>query len=1210
MKRKKQFFAGLKPRWFSAVVALWLAGDISIFAQVPLSNLVVAVGTTIQSTNGQNWSYMLIGSEVSSLIAGKQFAVFGKNGYPTNTGTFTQRGTMLPQTSVATINTLLNQSVVLRDDLTALNNALNVVLRNVSGATNQSPSQKMAAALQLAKTDSEMRSTLGLLGRNHPGVLLCSGLAFSEVITGVTTYEIREINPGNGVAGDVLGRVTVVPGNPVVLPAPGFPFQMQDAGMAFRDNTNNSAERLKIYLRWGTPPELRRLALLSYGFNVWRMTNTVALQNSFNLTPPTLAQLYANATMANDSPVLATRDFAAADPGNLSDPTTFFFADDNGRKFGLPAFTDGAKYYYFITARDLLGRDGFVSAGSPATACRRLPPEAPTGLKIKNVLAAVSVGGVNTNQPRLRLDWVQNTDTNDNVAAYGIYLWDNPASALTNDVSGTNHLIATVPQRAGTNANQFLVDGANLPIAASVSNYWFTVRAVSQAACGPLFSPHSPPAWGVLRERQGPAAATGKVFGSCGTPVVMFQNLNAFAVSGNTNGQFSSYRLTCQRRDSGIAWVLFTLTSGSSTNVIGPVQFPPDGDTVSADITVPNNFASPLITNQVVCAVGDFEDNNSPPATNIFVTDVTVTNAGQENIFLAGELLLTALNASDPLLAALNGGFSSCSETFAVTPHADGTVSMRFYEGGNLNVPRLVQVLTSNIWTDVGVARPDTNQVYWIHYPACLIGPLPTFRGCIINVPGAGDCDQHITSAGGTVAPIIVSFQPTPRSREYRLYRRMDDGPASLVAQGATTDDPSQSIVIPDDAMPPSAAHLCYYVQMLDEHGNGSPLALLGCEYAKPVTLPRPVLAEPKPIGDTNHPQVLLNWFCPVAGVHRFQINISRDDHTNRTQATGLIAPQLSHLFTYDNKKIYAGLFPGKLRYLVPGEAQVTPPISSGLNGSFGPGPQFSLTADVVAGGTYSVTVSAVDDHDKAYNASDAQTFTWKMINTNLVTVPWPARPLPAVTHFDDDNGSTNLRVAAVVLRYDTGNVQTFLDPRYPVGIRIGSLNGAAGLTVNGGVTFNVGNTNFFHYLPAPSEQNPTRFLFTRHAASPDRNGEPLLPIVVYRQQVASSAFPKVSGNVMQVTPLLEKLAWRFFPHINGSANTPPDQTVVYDLLIAAGSELITQSGTFAYSYNLYVRDQQPVLIGASYHYYVVRFNAKHEVAETIDAGTVTIPPN
>jgi hypothetical protein len=42
----------------------------------------------------------------------------------------------------------------------------------------------------------------------------------------------------------------------------------------------------------------------------------------------------------------------------------------------------------------------------------------------------------------------------------------------------------------------------------------------------------------------------------------------------------------------------------------------------------------------------------------------------------------------------------------------------------------------------------------------------------------------------------------------------------------------------------------------------------------------------------------------------------------------------------------------------------------------------------------------------------------------------------------------------------------------------------------------------------------------------------------------------------------------------------------------------------------LYLRDQQPVIAGARYAYYIVRFNAKREVQEIIPAGEVELPLN
>ena len=401
------------------ILALSLLTALSAVAQTPLSNLVFTVGTTIQDSGGHNWSYVLIGAPQPQLLAGKRFSIFGKPGFPTNAGSFTLRGTIFQQTDPNAINALLTQSIALGENLTSLSNALNTLLHKVPGITNLSLPQKILAGFQAAQSNANTGQFLGLLAQSialgenltslsnalntllhkvpgitnlalpqkilagfqaaqsnantaqflgllahvNPGLTMCAGQAFAEQITGVTTYEVRELNLATGAPGDALGRVTITPGAPTVLPSPGYPFQVV---------TNDPSDHLRIRLRWGTPPELRRLSLLGFGYNLWRIPITNALAAGYNTIPPTLSQLYGDThfTLANSAPVMAAKDFttghgagAADDP---ADPTTFFFSDDNGHAFGLPPFTDGAQFYYFVTARDVLGRDGLVSPGGLA----------------------------------------------------------------------------------------------------------------------------------------------------------------------------------------------------------------------------------------------------------------------------------------------------------------------------------------------------------------------------------------------------------------------------------------------------------------------------------------------------------------------------------------------------------------------------------------------------------------------------------------------------------------------------------------------------------------------------------------------------------------------------------------------------------------------------------------------------------------------------
>jgi hypothetical protein len=1177
-----------------ALVALLLTSLLLGFAplsraQVPLSDLIFTVGTTIEDGTNQR-SYVLLNSPDSHLLAGKRFAVYGKAGYPESPNAFTLRGTLAQQNDPVAIDLLLNQSVGLRQDLPALDAALTMLLHSVPGITNLSLPQKVAIAFQIAVAEPDIAEILLLMGQMHPGLNLCAGRAFSEPISAVTTYELRELHPVNGEPGDVIGRVTVVPGAPVVLPAPGRPFQV---------TTNDPSDHLLVRLRWGMPLELRRLSLLNYGFNLWRIPRDAAEAANFHLTPPTVSQLRSNPNFsrANAAPAMATMEYGmGSGPGHADDPNdriTHFFAD-NGRATGT-TFADGQEFYYFVTARDLLGRDGLVSQGGLARACRRLPPQAPTDVRVENAVLPGS-----TNQARLQVIWEQNNNVTNAVTHYWIYRWTNPTDALTNDDAPLAGRIGIVDQIPDSNLNLFLDDTPGAFTEAGVSNVWYTVRAVSEASCDPLLSPHAGPASGVLRQRDGPEATTGEVIGSCGLPVVMFQefatNLTATAT------QRWSFTLTAVRRDPGIEWAQFTVTDWDSwspprTNVttFGPIYFPPDGDTLQLEYMVDDDLLTH--TQRVACVVGTMDDLISAPAT-VLMPSATATSPPREVVFYAGQLLTTALSGSDPLLAALNGGFTHCIEPYSVAADASGMVAMQFDFNGSPTA--LIQALLDNAWVDVATVTPDADRVYWVSYPACLIGPMPPFRACIVNLPNQGaDCDQHVVSAApeGAIAPLRVRFKLTPRTQEYRVYRRVDDGPLTLVAQGAAAYElgrPNKVIETVDDAMPPSAARLCYFVQLLDEHGNGGPLSYLRCVYTRPPNQPRPVLAEPQPAGDLANPQVALNWFCPTAGVARFQFKLRRVNSPDPA-VPGLLSSQLTRQIAYNPSKVYAGLLiqgPKLFRFQ---EAHFTAPIGP----DFGPGPQFTLMAGVEPNVEYEISVAPVDERGKVADGSTSEVwrFTWTPPIV-LANVPWPARPLPPARSFDDvpaPGVGNAYRVRAVLMRSSNRS----LDYRYPVGVTIGDFSRMAGITGDFNHYFmNVGTTNFlaYRFFITPSQDPNQLFVFRRHSNDPARHGESLLPIVLYRQQVANEMYPRVSGNVIQVTPLIERIPWIF--------NRDATHVTVPDRLI--GNAFVSVNNTNVHF--ICLRDPQPVLQGATYRYFIARFNAKRELEEIIPAGEVQIP--
>jgi len=1162
-------------------------------AQSSISNLVVTVGTTIQDKSGNNWSYVLLGAPQGQLLVGRHFAIYGKAGYPTNSGVFTLRGTIFMQTDPNAANALLNQSVALGEDLASLGTTLNTLLHSVAGVTNENLGQKVVTSFQTAQSNPNVASMLGLVAHVNPGLTMCAGQAFAEIISTATTYEVREVNLATGVAGEVLGRVTILPDNPIILPTPGFTFQVA---------SNTPSDNLRIRLRWGTSDVFRRLSLLSYGFNVWRIPLSNAVASGYTTTPPSVSELYSDThfTQANHAPVITTKDFTtlhgSGGADDSADKTTYFLSDDNGVSAGNPPFVDGEQFYYFVTARDVLGRDGLVSPGGIGEAFRRIPPATPTAVRVQNVYRTQPA-----NQQSLKVTWQQDLITNDLVNEYWIYRWLNQSSFLTNDATPSNGLVGIVAQLPGTNMNSFTDNGTNGVLVPGLSNYWYTVRSVSIAAGGPLLSPHSMPTWSVLRERFGPTAATGQILGSCGSPAVVFENFNYLKNAGPPDTNHWDYRFTCQRQDPGTAWAEFFVTNENGDGyTLGPIYFPPSGDTLSVDYS-PTIIGTNVVAT-VTCQAGSFYGLVSTPATASLPTPIST--ARLESVFLAGQLMLTTLKSSNPLLAATTGN-ERCLPGIGAKAYPDGTVRMQFDYNGPQTV--LIQAESGGVtyvaWNDVGIAQGDANGYYSVYYPACLLGPLPNFQGCLINLPGEGNCVQHITrgSPNGPVNPIQISFDLTPRSHEYRLYRSVNDGPLTLIKQsGAIYDDsdPFKSIVVTDDTMPPSVARLCYYVQLLDEHGNASPMALLGCKDVKPAALPRPVLAQPQAVGDNANPQVALNWYCPTNGIYRFQIMIQRADHPGGGVPLGFTATQLTPILTYNTASSYIGLLADEPLELVQFDGALVSPPSA----VFGPGPQFTLTANVITNVPYNIAVAAMDDEGNAGEPSQVWSFTWKPTNA-LPTVPWPARPLPSVNAFDDAPipslpAAYQSRVKAVVFF----NANEQFDQNYPVGIRIGDTSPLDTLA------YNIGTTNFLTYqinspfgarpIPPGPLINPNNLIFRRVSKNPSRNGDLLLPIAVYRQQVANAVYPRVSSNVVQVTPLLEQLAY-------GVTSAGNVYTVtIYDRLIAGGFELLSdEEGQF-----LYLRDQQPVLLGGSYQYFVARFNDQHEISEIIPAGIVTIP--
>src|SRR5262249_51608797 len=148
-------------------------------------------------------------------------------------------------------------------------------------------------------------NNLIMLAHLHQSISMCLGIAHAALLDpGQTTFEVREFDFANNKDLGVVGRVTVQAGVAIELPAPGAAVQVPD---------NTAKGDLNVKLRWATPDELRRLSLLAYGFNVYRMKRAFAESHNYHLTPPTEAVLIGlltdpNVHQVNNLAVLKNRD--------------------------------------------------------------------------------------------------------------------------------------------------------------------------------------------------------------------------------------------------------------------------------------------------------------------------------------------------------------------------------------------------------------------------------------------------------------------------------------------------------------------------------------------------------------------------------------------------------------------------------------------------------------------------------------------------------------------------------------------------------------------------------------------------------------------------------------------------------------------------------------------------------------------------------------
>lgn len=1064
--------------------AAWLAP-----AQDVVDQAIWTVGTVTRDAQNQDWAYVLWKPTSPDLVTGRSFAVYSKAGPPAGPAGFQRAGIVRPRNSAAAIQPLLVQAAALGDDLSRLEAQLNNLFVNLDFGALPTLAEKLATVVRGSIGQPDNFQNLLLLGGEHPAVNLAAGLGFASPIpaAGSVTFEVRDYDLARDVDLAVLGRVTVQAGQPVVLPPPGPVVHVPE---------NSAAGDLNIKLRWATPPDLRRVSLLQHGFNVYRMPLELAMELGLDQTPPTPEDLHALVAgnplvvRVNNLPVLPPADFTAQDVGAFQSQNPgmagpggeiFFIADDNGRyRAGGQPFVNGAQFLYFVAARDVLGRDGRVSLGGLATACDRLPPNAPEGVRVENDYSDDAQG-----QPvqSLRVFWEpQVEDGSDTVVAYYVYRWDSATEAqlhLGNPLAGV--IAGPIGHVPGVEEMTFLDHGPLSPMAPADYNrtFWYTVRSVDAGACtGGNFSPPSAPAFGVLRDRTGPDGPDGALEILCCEPVVTARTPVARVDAVEQHAERAYFRLTCARDTKDVAWAEFAFGQGHPAEALGRIQFAPEFNEV------------------------------------LLLTDLGRQEGG------GGELTFYCRVGSRAGLVSDYGVVRVIS-----LPPATQRLELPF--------TATIQCATQTV----------------------AAGPVPT------------GCTTHQASIPGQTAiqPVCLTVALTPSTQEYRIYRRIDFGPLELIEQGLADQQKVPQVNYCDFDLPPAAATVCYYAQLLDEHGNPSPMRQIGaCLGLQNLNLlPTPSLTALEPAGDAVQPKMRIRWFCPPPGVERFEVAIARRNGLTPAQVSGELSAATS---VSPRQKTYRLTDQAFQRQFQLYRTRVIGP-------SFGEGAQFAVEVAVEAGEEYDVVVAAVDPSGGVGEDSNAARLVWET-PAPAPQVPWPARPFAGTATWDPRLQAEQLPAAT-----------------YP------------------GAAIRIGDFKQDTYLKT-SADTPAAIAVLKGAVSVEsllyqRQGQSLLPFVLYRVQVACPGPDPThpdGGGLAQVSPLMEQIA---INQALDGGNGMETQVVDPYLTITSAYD----QGRFPNNgrVNIYLRDVHPVIIGACYQYLFVRMAPNGEIAEVIPTNILQI---
>jgi hypothetical protein len=1146
-------------RWFRrflTALAVLPACAALLRAQAPEPTIVV-VGTTIQSPlDGSHWGYLSWLASKPELLRDRPYAVYVKDGGADDALPFRHLGTVRPQTDPAAVTAMFERSRHLGQDQAKLQEAISAYFDQLHPDAGVPVPDMLGALTAQSMQDDGVYQMLVFMGRAHPGVALSLGTGFAARIhNGVSTFELREKPPGSEEFSAVVGRITVTAGQPFAFSAPGAPVVVPSAdrggnALPAGDVTNH----LNVKLRWASPDLLRRQSLLLRGFHVYRVTRAYAEARGWHgcPAPPVLATVDWDEEVASGFPQVAKVNRLPILPRRFYTDTEvvdFDLDDGDGIKGDLDFYTQDDNRHNGLKLDE---------QGNGIDVNETFVP----GAEYYYYVAGEDLLGRRGSPSCGTL--VKICDRDPPNAVKGV--------RVTNDFV-FNNATQSSDQRLRVTWNQLPAsDGA-------VAYFVYRWRSLPDFRAAELLDPLS---LGAEHLVAGPIAHTGP-----GKPLTVVDNADPlyspkigaspqFAAAGDDAGRTIWYTVVAV--DDSVCGGNFSPHSAPADGVLRDRVAPLDGGgSLAIRCCTPN--LEPL-RNQSTTSGPPTQD----PQRMYFKLDVART--GQEPAELRTvEFWLDDIKNGLTYPIATADFPSNPAELLVITPSiprpaaAGGTYFLRG------------KVIQSDGRESPVAEVPITDLPPFFYH----VGSFVANRDCrrvplrLENEP----CTTHEAAPqeGGDINPIEIQIEFAVSSREWRLYRTIDGGPLTLIRQGllGTPAIANQFLILQDPVFSPVGGEVCYFIQYFDEHGNGGPMKDLGCVKFTGKPPQTPVVARIQPLEIGGVKKARLRWFCPTVGVERFEVRVTR--------TPGPPPPGLS-----------AGLEQtGSCFLTLPGDGDGPITVKAGKRYETGVvghtlthnGPEFTLILDEIeVDALHHVGIVAVGTNGLKSSVSNVVDFVWE--SPEVIVLPevkWPARPLPPGTKPIDWDS----RIEAKYLANLVPGLQR-------VGVRIGQDFGPRVCALLNPDLFDPANPVF----ALSGNIDPVTRVFTQGdwTEAPGVPPPPrLLPAMLYRYQVPNALFDQVSNDIVQVTPLIETIAYRYeTPVATPLSNC--NGVRIYDPFIAVTSAPAAGGAGTDLAFDLWLMDSMPVSLGARYAYLLVVFRENGEIRTVIPAGEVEISTN